>query len=68
MCGKEKGIRMKKRTFSVEQKVRILREAGVGMTGFDIARKHNINEQTFNSWKKKYGGMGVSEERKLRAL
>ena len=38
------------------------------MTGLDVARKHNISEQTFYRWKKKYGGMDVSEARRLKTL
>ena len=58
---------MKKR-HSVEQIIRILREAENGLRGLDVARKHNISEQTLYRWKKKYGGMDVSEARRLKAL
>jgi len=58
---------MKKR-FGVEQKIRILREAEGGVSGSEIARKHNISEQTFYRWKKKYGAMNISEARRLKAL
>ena len=58
---------MKKR-HSVDQIIRILREAENGLTGLDVARKHNISEQTLYRWKKKYGGMDVSEARRLKAL
>ena len=59
---------MRKRRFSVEEKIRVLREAEAGLTGLDIARKHNISEQTFYRWKRKYGGMDVSEARRLKRL
>ena len=58
---------MKKR-HSVDQIIRILREAENGLKGLDVARKHNISEQTLYRWKKKYGGMDVSEARRLKAL
>ena len=59
---------MKKR-FSEEQIVRILGEAEhMEGTIRDICRKHNITEQTFFRWRKKYGEMGVSEIRRLKAL
>ena len=58
---------MKKR-HSVDQIIRILREAENGLRGLDVARKHNISEQTLYRWKKKYGGMDVSDARRLKAL
>lgn len=51
---------MKKR-FGVEQRIRILREAEGAVSGSEIARKYNISEQTFYRWKRKYGGMDISE-------
>ena len=58
---------MKKR-FSEEQIFGILREAEAGMSGRDVCRKHNISEQTFYRWKSKYGGMQVSEVKRLKEL
>jgi putative transposase len=59
---------MKKR-FSEEQIVRILREAENGtQTIKDIAKANNITEQTFYKWRRKYGGMDVSDVRKLKNL
>lgn len=58
---------MKKR-FTEEQIVRILKEAEEGMAAIDVCRKHNISEQTFYRWKSKYGGMEVSEVKRLKAL
>jgi putative transposase len=57
-----------KKRFTEEQIVRILKEADSGMTARDVCRKHNIAEATFYRWKSKYGGMEVSEVKRLKAL
>jgi putative transposase len=48
--------------------VGILREAQGGMTVKAVCAKHNISEQTYYGWKRKYAGMEVSEVRKMRAM
>ena len=59
---------MKKR-FEEEQIIRILREADVsGVQVWEVCRRHNITEQTFFRWRKKYGGLDVSDARKLKVL
>ena len=58
---------MKKR-FTEEQIVRILHEAEGELTARDVIRKHNISEQTFYRWKSRYGGMSVSEVKRLKEL
>ena len=58
---------MKKR-FTEAQIVRILQEADGELTARDVIRKHNISEQTFYRWKSKYGGMSVSEVKRLKEL
>jgi putative transposase len=58
---------MKKR-FTDEQIVRILQEAESGVSARDLCRKHKISEQTFYRWKNKYGGMDVSDVKRLKAL
>ena len=58
---------MKKR-FTEEQIVRILREAEQADTDQEVIRKYNISDTTFYRWKKLYGGMGVSEVKRLKEL
>lgn len=58
---------MKRSRFSEEQIIGILRE-GEGGTVKAVSAKHNISEPTYDAWKRKYGGLEVSEARRLRAL
>ena len=58
---------MKKR-FTEEQIIRILEEAKTGITVEALCRKHNISSATYYNWKLKFGGMTVSDAKKLRAL
>lgn len=59
---------MKKR-FEEEQIIRILREADVsGVQVREVCRRHDITEQTFFRWRKEYGGLDVSDARKLKVL
>lgn len=59
---------MKKSRFSEQQIIGILREAQSGSTVKVVCAKHNICEQTYYGWKRKYGGMDVSEARRLKAM
>ncbi len=59
---------MKRRRFSEEQIIGILKEQEAGAIVKDIIRHHGIAEQTFYRWKSKYGGMEVSEARRLKTL
>ncbi len=59
---------MKRKRFSEEQIVAVLREHEAGMKTADLARKHGISEATLYNWKAKYGGLEVSEARRLKAL
>lgn len=58
---------MKKR-FTEEQIIRILKEHEGGKKAADIIREHSISEQTFYRWKSKFGGMDVSEAKRLKQL
>ncbi len=59
---------MKRSRFSEEQIVGILKEQEAGHRTADICRKHGISEGTFYKWKAKFGGLEVSDARRLRAL
>jgi putative transposase len=59
---------MKRRRFSPEQIIRILNEADRGTTNVDLCRKYGISEQTFYNWRTKYGGMTISDARRLKTL
>ena len=52
---------MKGKTHSTEEIIRILRQADGGETAQAICREHNISEQTFYRWKKKYGAMELAK-------
>ena len=58
---------MKKR-FSDEQIISILHEAEAGVSARELCRKHPISCATFYTWRKKYGGMEVSEVKRLKSL
>ena len=59
---------MKKSRYSPEQIIYALKQVEAGEKAVDICRKMGVSEATFYNWKKKYGGMGVSEVRELRQL
>ena len=59
---------MKRSRFSEEQIIAILKEQEAGMATADVCRRHGISSATFYKWKSKYGGLEVSEARRLRAL
>jgi putative transposase len=59
---------MKRSRFSETQIVGILKEADAGMPVKEICRKYGISDSAYYNWKKKYGGLGVSEVRRLREL
>jgi putative transposase len=59
---------MKRSRFSEEQIIGISKEHRTGMSAGDLRRKHGLSEATFYKWRKKYGGMEVSEAKRLKAL
>ena len=59
---------MKRSRFSEEQIIGVLKEHEAGMPTAELCRRHGISAATFYKWKSKFGGMEVSEAKRLRAL
>lgn len=59
---------MKRSRFSEEQIIGILKEQEAGMPTVEVCRRHGVSPATFYKWKSKFGGMEVSEAKRLRAL
>ncbi len=59
---------MKRSRFTEEQIIGILQEQESGMKTADVCRRHGVSQATFYKWKAKYGGLDVSEARRLKSL
>ncbi len=59
---------MKRSRFSEEQIIGLLKEQEAGAATADVCRRHGISSATFYKWKAKYGGLEVSEAKRLKAL
>lgn len=59
---------MKRSRFSEEQIIAILREQEAGQKTADLCRRHGISDATFYKWKAKYGGLEVSDAKRLKGL
>ena len=59
---------MKRKRFSEEQIIGILREHEAGMAVAELCRKHGVSDASIYKWKARYGGLDVSEAKRLKAL
>ena len=59
---------MKRSRFSEEQIIAILKEQEAGVPVSELCRKHGVSDASIYKWKAKYGGMDVSEAKRLKAL
>jgi putative transposase len=61
-------MEMRRKRFSEEQIIGVIKEAEAGLSITELCRKHGIAQTTFHRWKAKFGGMDVSDARRLKQL
>lgn len=59
---------MRKSRYTEEQIIKVLKEHATGLSASEVCRKYGISDATFYKWRSRYGGMEISDARKLKAL